>query len=44
MGGILSKMNLNVEGFEDVMEAWLGDDADTRKRLILANDFSIASI
>ena len=44
MGGILSKMDLNVEGFEEAMEAWLGDDADTRKRLILANDFSIASI
>lgn len=44
MGGILSKMNLNVEGFEEAMEAWLGDDADTRKRLIIANDFSIASI
>lgn len=44
MGGILSKMDLNVEGFEEAMEAWLGDDADTRKRLILANDFRIASI
>nr|DAR12187.1 MAG TPA: DNA TOPOISOMERASE IV, B SUBUNIT [Caudoviricetes sp.] len=44
MGGILSKMDLNVEGFEEAMEAWLGDDADTRKRLILANNFSIASI
>lgn len=44
MGGILSKMDLNVEGFEEAMEAWLGDDADTRKRLIIANDFSIASI
>lgn len=44
MSGILSKMDLNVEGFEEAMEAWLGDDADTRKRLILANDFNIASI
>lgn len=44
MSGILSKMDLNVEGFEEAMEAWLGDDADTRKRLIIANDFSIANI
>lgn len=43
-GGILSKMDLNVDGFEEAMEAWLGDDADTRKRLILANNFRIASI
>lgn len=44
MDGILRRVDLNVEGFEEAMEAWLGDDADTRKRLILANDFSIASI
>lgn len=41
---ILYRMNLDVEGFEEAMEAWLGDDADTRKRLILANDFNIAVI
>ena len=41
---ILYRMNLDVEGFEGAIEAWLGDDADTRKRLILANDFNIAVI
>lgn len=44
LDAILYRMNLNVEGFEEAMEAWLGDDADTRKRLILANDFNIAVI
>ena len=41
---ILYRMNLDVEGFEEAMEAWLGDDAYTRKHLILANDFNIAVI
>lgn len=44
LDAILYRMNLDVEGFEEAMEAWLGDDADTRKRLILANDFNIAVI
>ena len=44
LDSILYRMNLDVEGFEEAMEAWLGDDADTRKRLILANDFNIAVI
>ena len=44
LDAILYRMDLDVEGFEEAMEAWLGDDADTRKRLILANDFNIAVI
>lgn len=44
LDAILYRMNLDVEGFEEAIEAWLGDDADTRKRLILANDFNIAVI
>lgn len=44
LDAILYRMNLDVEGFEEAMEAWLGDDADTRKRLILENDFNIAVI
>lgn len=44
MDGILYKMDLNVEGFEEIMDAWLGDDSQKRKDMILANDFRIASI
>lgn len=44
MDGILYKMDLNVEGFEEIMDAWLGDDSQKRKDMILANDFSIAEI
>lgn len=44
MDGILYKMNLNVEGFEEIMDAWLGDDSQKRKDMILANDFSIANV
>lgn len=44
MDGILYKMDLDVEGFEEIMDAWLGDDSQKRKDMILANDFSIANI
>ena len=44
MDGILYRIDLNVDGFEEIMDAWLGDDSQKRKDMILANDFSIASI
>lgn len=42
--GILHKMDLDVEGFEETLDAWLGDDSQKRKDMILANDFNIAVI
>lgn len=44
MDGILYRIDLNVDGFEEMLDAWLGDDSQKRKDMILANDFSIASI
>ena len=44
MDGILYRIDLNVDGFEEILDAWLGDDSQKRKDMILANDFSIASI
>lgn len=44
MDGILYRIDLNVDGFEEIMDAWLGDDSQKRKDMILANNFSIASI
>ena len=42
--GLLYRIDLNVDGFEEIMDAWLGDDSQKRKDMILANNFSIASI
>lgn len=44
MDGILYRIDLNVDGFEEMLDAWLGDDSQKRKDMILANNFSIASI
>lgn len=41
---ILQQADMRDARFTETLEAWLGDDADKRKELILKNDFSIAKI
>nr|DAM32448.1 MAG TPA: DNA TOPOISOMERASE IV, B SUBUNIT [Caudoviricetes sp.] len=41
---ILKPVSLEDPKFPEMLDAWLGDDSQKRKDMILANDFSIASI
>lgn len=41
---ILKPVSLEDPRFAEMLDAWLGDDSQKRKDMILANDFSIASI
>ena len=41
---ILKPVSLEDPNFPAMLDAWLGDDSQKRKDMILANDFSIASI
>lgn len=41
---IIKPVSLEDPKFPEMLDAWLGDDSQKRKDMILANDFSIASI
>lgn len=41
---IVQKVDLNNPTLSSILEAWLGDDSQIRKDMILSNDFSIAKI
>lgn len=41
---IVQKVDLNNSKLSSILEAWLGDDSQIRKDMILKNDFSIAKI
>ena len=41
---IIRSVSLDDPNFPAMLDAWLGDDSQKRKDMILANDFSIASI
>lgn len=44
LSSILSAVEFDDPNFPAMLDAWLGDDSQKRKDMILANDFSIASI
>lgn len=44
LDAIMKPVSLEDPRFAEMLDAWLGDDSQKRKDMILANDFSIASI